>query len=252
MFKTLAVALFGLLGVAHAAAIDTSSALTPRALVLPQDDPFYAVPADVGIYRPGDIIRSRPVPNPLAAFGIGPDNIQAAYQLLYRTTNSKDQPTATVTTVIVPHNADFSKLLSYQIEYDSAWTGCDPSYALQRGAPPVQELFGQYSILVYTAALDKGWVVATPDYEGPNAAFVAGKISGRATLDGVRAALRSERVTGVKPYAQHAMWGYSGGSLASEWAAELQPQYAPELNFVGTVLGSYPLLSSIAETKLTE
>lgn len=33
------------------------------------------------------------------------------------------------------------------------------------------------------------------------------------------------------------MWGYSGGSLASEWAAELQPSYAPELNFQGVALG---------------
>lgn len=35
------------------------------------------------------------------------------------------------------------------------------------------------------------------------------------------------------------MWGYSGGSLASEKAAELQVQYAPELaaGFVGAALG---------------
>ena len=33
------------------------------------------------------------------------------------------------------------------------------------------------------------------------------------------------------------MWGYSGGALASEWAAELQVQYAPELNFAGAALG---------------
>lgn len=33
------------------------------------------------------------------------------------------------------------------------------------------------------------------------------------------------------------MWGYSGGSIASEWAAELQVQYAPELKFAGAALG---------------
>lgn len=33
------------------------------------------------------------------------------------------------------------------------------------------------------------------------------------------------------------MWGYSGGSLASEWAAELQSSYAPELHFQGVALG---------------
>jgi hypothetical protein len=33
------------------------------------------------------------------------------------------------------------------------------------------------------------------------------------------------------------MWGYSGGALASEWAAELQVQYAPEMSFAGAALG---------------
>ncbi len=36
------------------------------------------------------------------------------------------------------------------------------------------------------------------------------------------------------------MWGYSGGSLASEWAAELQVQYAPELDFAGAAMGGLP------------
>jgi len=34
------------------------------------------------------------------------------------------------------------------------------------------------------------------------------------------------------------MWGYSGGALASEWAAELQTKYAPEISFVGMAIGS--------------
>jgi hypothetical protein len=33
------------------------------------------------------------------------------------------------------------------------------------------------------------------------------------------------------------MWGYSGGALASEWAAELQANYAPEIPFVGMAIG---------------
>ena len=34
------------------------------------------------------------------------------------------------------------------------------------------------------------------------------------------------------------LWGYSGGGLASAWAAELCERYAPELNIVGAALGS--------------
>jgi alpha-beta hydrolase superfamily lysophospholipase len=56
-------------------------------------------------------------------------------------------------------------------------------------------------------------------------------------LDGLRAALGSERL-GLSPTAPIGLWGYSGGGLASAWAAEMSGSYAPELNIVGAVLGS--------------
>jgi alpha-beta hydrolase superfamily lysophospholipase len=56
-------------------------------------------------------------------------------------------------------------------------------------------------------------------------------------LDGVRAALNTERL-GLSPSAPVGLWGYSGGGLASAWAAEMSGSYAPELNVVGAVLGS--------------
>jgi pimeloyl-ACP methyl ester carboxylesterase len=34
------------------------------------------------------------------------------------------------------------------------------------------------------------------------------------------------------------LWGYSGGGLATAWAAEMCAEYAPELDIVGAVLGS--------------
>jgi hypothetical protein len=34
------------------------------------------------------------------------------------------------------------------------------------------------------------------------------------------------------------MWGYSGGGLATSWAAEMAPEYAPELDIAGVALGS--------------
>jgi Secretory lipase len=70
-----------------------------------------------------------------------------------------------------------------------------------------------------------------PDYEGPLASFGLGVQAGHATLDSVRAVLSLE--CSCKPDAPYAMWGYSGRSIASEFAAELQVQYAPELNFSG-------------------
>jgi hypothetical protein len=36
------------------------------------------------------------------------------------------------------------------------------------------------------------------------------------------------------------LWGYSGGGLASAWAAELQPSYAPEVKLAGVAEGGVP------------
>ena len=42
----------------------------------------------------------------------------------------------------------------------------------------------------------------------------------------------------LSPSAPMGLWGYSGGGLATAWAAETSGTYAPELNIVGAVLGS--------------
>lgn len=73
--------------------------------------------------------------------------------------------------------------------------------------------------------------------------------SGYATLDSVRATFKEAANSGLSANARYAMWGYSGGSLASEWAAELQPSYAPELNFAGAALGGLiPNVTSVLST----
>ena len=99
------------------------------------------------------------------------------------------------------------------------------------------------------ASLQQGWWIMTPDYEGLDARFAVGLLSGHATLDSTRVALREGPKVGLSKTARYAMWGYSGGALAVEWAAELQPSYAPELKFEGAALGGLlPNLTSAIET----
>jgi hypothetical protein len=62
-------------------------------------------------------------------------------------------------------------------------------------------------------------------------------ICGYATLNSVRAAFNTASTTGLSPTANYAAWGYSGGAIGTELAAELQPTYAPELNFSGITIG---------------
>ncbi|KAL5363344.1 secretory lipase-domain-containing protein [Aspergillus floccosus] len=209
-----------------------------EAPIPPNKDPFYTPPAGYQHAKPGTILSHREVPYPVANLGAD-DKPSHAYQILYRTNDSFGRATATVTTVLVPENANGTKLLSYQLAMDSSAIRCAPSYTIQKHLKEdiLMDQMSKLQLLLSTEALAKGWVVAMPDFEGPNAAYMANIKAGYATLDGIRAVLSSTSFTGVSSSAAIAMWGYSGGSLATGLAAELQPLYAPELHISGIALG---------------
>lgn len=218
----------------------------------PTEDSFYQVPGGIDTIEPGTILKYRKPPAAIAAFGVAPLKLKDSFQILYRTTDNFGNSTATVLTVLIPYNADYKKLLSYQIAEDAGYANCAPSYALQHKSSTFG-FFGtvatQAELLLMEAALEQGWVVITPDHEGPRGAFLANRMAGHTVLDGIRAALRSNGFTGIKQDATIALWGYSGGSIASGWAAELQPTYAPELNIAGAALGGpVPYVSSALNT----
>ena len=204
--------------------------------VLPADDPFYEPPPGYHHAEPGTVLRSRDVE--LAFLGLIPQRV-CATQLLYRTTDMDGRPEATVTTVLVPAERGPENpcpLLSYQVAIDAVTSRCFPSYALSRGALAVGAL-AQFEFVLVAAALAEGWAVSVPDHEGPNGRWGAPCEPGYRVLDGVRAALGCERL-GLSASAPVGLWGYSGGGLATAWAAEMTAGYAPELNVVGAVLGS--------------
>jgi hypothetical protein len=113
---------------------------------------------------------------------------------------------------------------------------CFPSYALRRRAKALGSI-AQFELLIVAAALAEGWAVSVPDHEGLQGIWGAPYEPGYRVLDGIRAALNSERV-GISASSPIGLWGYSGGGLASAWAAEMCADYAPELGIVGAVLGS--------------
>lgn len=197
----------------------------PAPAIPPKQDPWYSAPSGFENEAPGTILRVRQGPGNLTAVTV---NASASYQILFRTTDSHYLPSWAVTTMFVPTSGNASDggnaLLSYQIPYNTADVDASPSYALSL------EPFPDVS-----AALGQGWYVSVPDFEGPNASFTLGVSEGHAVIDSVRAALSIEY--GPGPNTRYAMWGYSGGSIASEWAGELQAQYAPELNFSGMAIG---------------
>jgi pimeloyl-ACP methyl ester carboxylesterase len=88
------------------------------------------------------------------------------------------------------------------------------------------------------AYLLAGFIVTVPDYEGTNLDWGAGQESGYGTLDAIRA---TESYLGAASSTKVGMVGYSGGAIATEWAAELAPSYAPALHIIGAAAGGVPV-----------
>jgi len=198
----------------------------------PSEDPWYAAPPGFESATPGAIFKIRRAAGNLTAIY----NSSAVYNILYRTTDSQYQPSWAVTTLYLPpagaptpappHKT--APFLTWLHPYDSNYIDASPSFLFyQANTPFVQDL---------PAALARGWWVSVPDYEGPRASFTAGVMSGHAVLDSVRAVRAAGLGIGKRNPA--ALWGYSGGGLAAEWAAELHAGYAPELDLAGVAIGS--------------
>ena len=203
---------------------------------LPEDDPFYVAPEGFQHATPGTVLRSRDVE--LAFLGLIPQQIRAV-QLLYRTTDMNGRPEAAATTIVVPAERgpeQVCPLVSYQCAIDAITSRCFPSYALRRHAMAPGSV-PQFEMLLVAAAIAEGWAVSVPDHEGVNGSWGTPYEPGYRVLDGLRAALGSEQLA-LSPEAPIGLGGYSGGGLASAWAAEMSGSYAPELNIVGAVLGS--------------
>ncbi|CAG7554324.1 unnamed protein product [Fusarium equiseti] len=210
----------------------------------PSQDPWYTAPEGYENKEPGMVLRLRPAPGNLTRIT---GNSSAVYNILYRTTDSQYKPTWAVTTLFIPklgaNNTaaqlfNQSALLSYQVPYDSADVDASPSYSVYSTGGAAGSAVG--SAELFNNVLGLGVFLNVPDYEGPLASFTAGVISGHATLDSIRAVLSLGLGLGLNSTSPRvALWGYSGGALASEWASELAVQYAPDLQetVVGAALG---------------
>ncbi|MET8779602.1 lipase family protein [Nocardia sp. NPDC050713] len=208
----------------------------PLRPLVPEQDPFYVAPPRLDRYSPGAILRTRRVE--LALFGVVPQRI-SAWQLLYRTCDLNNVPEVAVTTVLLPWRADPTaprSLVSFQCAIDGVSSRCFPSYALRRGARALGAI-PQLELPVIAGALARGWAVSVPDHGGMSGHFGVAREPGYRSLDGVRAALNFAPL-GLSPSTPVGLWGYSGGGLATAWAAELAAEYAPELTIVGAVAGS--------------
>ncbi|MDI1258709.1 lipase family protein [Aquabacterium sp.] len=204
---------------------------TVDAKLKPTADAFYTSPtsAELAAQAPGNVLRYRALP--AASLGT---SLKEGWQLMYRSTNTKDQPVAMVTTILIPKAAPATgrKLLSYQSFYDSLTLDCSPS-----GQATSNTLLEK---TFFQSALNKGYVVTMADYEGLESQWIVAKNSGQGVLDGIRATLKFPK-SGLNASTPVGMLGYSGGGFATAWAAELANGYAPDLKIIGAAQGGLPV-----------
>ncbi|OAA35082.1 Lipase, secreted [Beauveria brongniartii RCEF 3172] len=203
------------------------------------NDPFYDPPPGFEAEDRGTVLRSRRIV--ASFFGFIPAPVKA-YQVLYRTTAVNGSAIAGVTTVFKPAFAKNDRFVSYHAAYDSSASACSPSYAYKLGHDPAAGFITNPVIefLVIQLYLLSGYIVSSPDYEGPDAAFSPGYLSGMVALDSMRAVGNFGETLGLKDDPSIVGVGYSGGALATAWAAAMQPIYAPELSIKGWSAGGIP------------
>lgn len=207
---------------------------------VPADDPFYSAPVNVASKAPGTVLRSRSIQ--ASFFSDVPDPVEA-WQVLYRTTAINGTALAAVTTIFKPltPNLMLDRFVSYASAYDSSATQCDPSYAYRLGSDSSDNSDTDAEFLIIEGYLLQGYVVSSPDYEGPDAAFGPGHLEGVVLLDSLRAVTNFGKTIGFNtPAPAIFAHGYSGGAIATGWAASLQPSYAPELPIKGWAHGGTP------------
>jgi Secretory lipase len=215
------------------AGVGASSA---RAAVPPRQDPFYTYSGSTPLadIAPGTVLKTRV----LSYHVIGIALPIRTVQLLYRSTGMGGQSTVNATSVLEPpRSLGPPTIVSYQSFYDSLNPDDEPSYAISGGVTLGGLIPNVESVLIVPSLL-AGHAVVVPDTEGENADFAAGPEYGYNTLDSLRAALSSP-VTELSHTRKIGLAGYSGGAIATEWAAELAPSYAPDINrrLVGAAMG---------------
>jgi hypothetical protein len=201
----------------------------------PDTDAFYAAPDPLPDVSAGTILKSRSITF-APQFGIPKDN--PAWQLQFLSHDVNGRPIAAIATVVKPLTpaAGTMPLLAYQFAEDALASRCAPSHSL---AGSMDDPVSQQEAGNALQGLDLGWTLVFPDHEGSYSEYAAGRIAGQITLDSIRAALSFQEL-GLLADTPVAMWGYSGGAVATAWAASLQHSYAPELNIVAVASGGTP------------
>ncbi|MBC9717877.1 triacylglycerol lipase [Streptomyces sp. TRM66268-LWL] len=190
-------------------------------------DSFYTYTGSTPLasYTPGAVLNTRTFRYQLAGLSTP---VQVT-QILYRSTDAQGRPSANVTSVLRSPYGDGRRAVSYQSAYDSLNPEHGPSRAIAGNAAPGGGVLAQAETALMLRYVLAGYTLVMPDTEGQQANFAAGPEYGTNTLDSLRAAAKVPG-SGVDSGTRFGLIGYSGGAIATHWAAALAPRYAPDIN----------------------
>jgi hypothetical protein len=212
-----------------ASASAAQAAVSAAALTAPPGDAFYVPPSPLPAGAPGDIIWARTAASPVSTAD--------AWNILYLSSTVTGAPVAISGTLIVPTAAYSGSrpVVAYAAGTQGWGDQCAPSREIAAG--DFDEEFAVNNLL------SKGWAVVITDYPGlgtpGDESYNVGIAEGYAVLDSLRAATRLP-AAGLSASAPMAVEGYSQGGAAGDWAAQLQPGYAPALHLEGVAAGGTP------------
>nr|WP_308123834.1 lipase family protein [Rhodococcus sp. BP-316] len=205
-------------------------AADPHAAILPTpiaDDSFFDTP-DHDL-SPGVLVRHRD------ATGWFPRPRTRLRQFMVGSTDALGRPVPVTATLMEPRRpwrgSGPRPVVVHNVAIDSLGTRSTPSYRIVHGV-------GQDFPTVVPLWLQRGYAVLIPDHQGPRMAYAEGTMAGHAVLDSIRGLVALDSSYATSPTA---LYGYSGGAIATAWAAQLHPSYAPELVLRGAVAGGSPV-----------
>lgn len=209
---------------------------------------FYNPPAELPSSN-GALIRSEHLPLALSLPGLNGPLPGTATRIMYRTTDSNGKPAAATGAYIEPsakwRGPGPRPLVALAPGTQGQGDQCAASMGLEH---PLrvngQTLVAGYEDLAIYRLLAKGVAVVVTDYIGLGATdrlhtYVNRLDEAHAVLDAVRAA-RALKDTSVTRESRVGLYGYSQGGGATAAAAELQPDYAPDVTLSGTYAGAPP------------
>ncbi|WP_018180610.1 lipase family protein [Jongsikchunia kroppenstedtii] len=204
---------------------DRHAAILPTPIV---GEGFYSSPGDLAAFDNGEVVRSQQVSPRLPIPGV------VVRRFMVRSTDTVGAAVPVTATLFEPRRPWQGRgsrpVVVRNQPINSLGLRAAPSYRVARGVyadvPPFLPIL-----------LARNYAVLVPDHEGPRMAYSAGVMAAHAVLDSVRGMHRVRDKLADSPMV---MDGYSGGAIATAWAAQEQPTYAPELRFNGAVAGGTP------------